>query len=77
MSIAIRFALPALAILCPTVAAQDKKPTEPSNPGAAHGKGVVEVHLSAEHIPAGLKSGDKVVVMRVNGKSVTRQGKVA
>lgn len=37
----------------------------------------VEVSLAAEHAPQGLKTGDKVDLMRVDGKAVSRTGKVS
>lgn len=77
MKTMIRLTLLALLVLCPIAAAQEKKPTESPKADAISGKAVVEVFLSTEHSPAGLKAADKVILMRVNGKSVTRKGKVA
>jgi len=74
--IARRYQFSLLLLLGATVVAQDKSPTDAPKPGAP-GKAVVDVYLAAEHAPTGLKSGDKVVVLRVNGKTVTRKGRVA
>lgn len=37
----------------------------------------VEVYFASEHVPEGLKAGAKVDLMRVDGKTVTRTGKVS
>jgi hypothetical protein len=73
---AIRAIIPTALLCCSLAAGQDNPPKHAPNP-AAPGKAVVDVYLSTEHAPTGLKTGDKVMLMRVNGKSVTPKGKTA
>jgi len=43
----------------------------------AEEKTTVEVYFASEHVPAALKPGAKVDLMRVNGKTATPNGKVS
>jgi hypothetical protein len=66
-----------LAVCCGGAFAQEKGQPDPGKAPGAGEKATVEVYLAAEHLPKGLKAGDRADLHRVNGKTVTGTGKVS
>jgi hypothetical protein len=65
-----------LAVCCGGAFAQEKGRPDPGEARAGE-KATVEVYFAAEHVPQGLKAGDRADLHRVNGKTVTGTGKVS
>jgi hypothetical protein len=66
-----------LGVCCSGARAQEKAQPDPGKAPETAEKTTVEVYFATEHVPEGLKAGDRAGLQRVNGKTVTGTGLVS